>query len=133
MQAESGKAEKPAQSPRGSAEGQATTAPPTPEQPKPLGTAISCLNIFPGAKGSASDSEWETIEPSKGSSLKYPLALASPEEHRYAAAPFLHLLEILGILLPWGLTCILWLPHLLRASGDFIKLLSFTVESRVCP
>ncbi len=75
VQGESGKGEKPAQSPRGSLDGQPSTAPPTPEQPKPLGTAISCLNIFPGAKGSASDSEWETIEPSKGSSLKHPLPL----------------------------------------------------------
>ncbi len=75
VQGESGKGDKPAQSPRGSLDGQPSTAPPTPEQPKPLGTAISCLNIFPTAKGSASDGEWETIEPSKGSSLKYPLPL----------------------------------------------------------
>ena len=86
VQGESGKGDKPAQSPRGSLDGQPSTAPPTPEQPKPLGTAISCLNIFPTAKGSASDGEWETIEPSKGSSLKYPPAAPSLEEHRCAAA-----------------------------------------------
>lgn len=81
LQGESGKGEKPTHTPRGSIDGlpgqsgQLPTPPPTPEQPKQLGSAISCLNIFPGSKGSASDGEFETIEASKASSLRYPAPL----------------------------------------------------------
>ena len=81
LQGDSGKGEKPTHTPRGSIDGlpgqsgQLPTPPPTPEQPKQLGSAISCLNIFPGSKGSASDGEFETIEASKASSLRHPAPL----------------------------------------------------------
>ena len=75
MQGENGKAEKPSHTPRGSLDAALPSPPPTPEQPKPAASAISCLNIFPAAKGSASDLEYEVVEPSKASSLKQPLPL----------------------------------------------------------